>query len=85
VVRANRPKRLPTALTQQEVRSIFENLNGSEWIMAMSLYGAGLRLMECLRLKVKDIDFTTNQIVVRAGKRDKDRHTMLPAIVADRL
>jgi len=53
--------------------------------MAMLLYGAGLRLMECLRLRVKDIDFATNQIVVRAGKGDKDRHTMLPAAVKESL
>ena len=51
----------------------------------MLLYGAGLRLMECLRLRVKDIDFTSNQIVVRAGKGDKDRHTMLPAAVKEPL
>jgi integron integrase len=85
VVRANRPKRLPTVLTRLEVRSIFGNLDGLEWIMAMLLYGAGLRLMECLRLRVKDIDFTSNQIVVRAGKGDKDRHTMLPAAVKEPL
>jgi integron integrase len=53
--------------------------------MAMLLYGAGLRLMECLQLRVKDIDFTTNQIIVRAGKGDKDRHTMLPAAVKEPL
>jgi integrase len=53
--------------------------------MAMLLYGAGLRLMECLRLRVKDIDFTSNQIVVRAGKGDKDRHTMLPTAVKEPL
>lgn len=53
--------------------------------MAMLLYGSGLRLMECLGLRVKDIDFTTNQIVVRAGKGDKDRHTMLPAAVKEPL
>jgi len=53
--------------------------------MAMLLYGAGLRLMECFRLRVKLIDFTTNQIVVRAGKGDKDRHTMLPAAVKEPL
>ena len=85
VVRASRPKRLPTVLTRQEVRSILGFLDGSEWIMAMLLYGAGLRLMECLRLRVKDIDFTSNEIVVRAGKGDKDRHTMLPSAVKEPL
>ncbi len=85
VIRANRPKRLPTVLTRQEVRSIFGCLDSSDWLMAMLLYGAGLRLMECLRLRVKDIDFTSNQILVRAGKGDKDRHTMLPAAVKEPL
>ena len=78
VVRAKRPHRLPVVLTRQEVRSIFGFLDGSDWIMVMLLYGAGLRLMECLRLRVKDIDFNSNEIIVRAGKGDKDRHTMLP-------
>jgi integron integrase len=85
VVRAKRPHRLPVVLTRQEVRSILATLDGSDWIMAMLLYGAGLRLMECLRLRVKDIDFTSNQIIVRAGKGDKDRHTMLPAAVKEPL
>jgi integron integrase len=85
VVRAKRPHRLPVVLTRQEVRSILGVLNSSDWLMAMLLYGAGLRLMECLRLRVKDIDFTTNQIVVRAGKGDKDRHTMLPTAVKEPL
>jgi integron integrase len=85
VVRAKRPHRLPVVLTRQEVRSIVGWLEGSDWLMAMLLYGAGLRLMECLRLRVKDIDFTSNQIVVRAGKGDKDRHTMLPIAVKEPL
>jgi integron integrase len=85
IVRAKRPHRLPVVLTRQEVRSILGCLNGSDWIMSMFLYGAGLRLMECLRLRVKDIDFASNQIIVRSGKGDKDRHTMLPAAVKDPL
>jgi integron integrase len=85
VVRANRPKRLPTVLTRQEVKSIFGCLDSSDWLMAMLLYGAGLRLMECLQLRVKDIDLTNNEILVRAGKGDKDRHTMLPAAVKEPL
>ena len=85
VVRAKRPHRLPVVLTRQEVKSIFGALDHSDWLMVMLLYGAGLRLMECLELRVKDIDFTTNQIVVRAGKGDKDRHTMLPAAVKEPL
>jgi integron integrase len=85
VVRAKRPHRLPVVLTRQEIRSILNCLDGLDWLMAMLLYGAGLRLMEYLRLRVKDIDFTSNQILVRAGKGDKDRHTMLPAAVKELL
>jgi integron integrase len=85
VVRAKRPHRLPVVLTRQEVKSILGALDHSDWLMVTLLYGAGLRLMECLQLRVKDIDFTTNQIVVRAGKGDKDRHTMLPTVVKEPL
>jgi integron integrase len=85
VIRAKRPHRLPVVLTRQEVKSILVALDHSDWLMVMLLYGAGLRLMECLQLRVKDIDFTSNQIIVRAGKGDKDRHTMLPAAVKERL
>jgi integrase len=60
-------------------------LFGTDWIMATLLYGAGLRLMECMRLRVKDIDFSSNQITVRSGKGDKDRPTMLPASVKEPL
>jgi integrase len=66
-------------LTRQEVRSILGLLNGPEWIMAMLLYGAGLRLMECLRLRVKDIDFASNELRIRSEKGNKDRVTMLPS------
>ncbi len=73
VVRAKRPKRFPVVLTRQEVRAIVSFLHGSEWIMAMLLYGAGLRLMECLRLRVKDVDFSRSEILERkypnAGKQ----------------
>jgi integron integrase len=85
VIRAKRPHRLPVVLTRQEVKSILGILDHSDWLIVMLLYGAGLRLMECLELRVKDIDFTTNQIIVRAGKGDKDRHTMLPAAVKEPL
>ncbi len=85
VVRAKKPKRLPVVLTKDEVRKILGGLTGTPWIMTMLLYGAGLRLMECCRLRIKDIDFSRNQIVVRAGKGDKDRHTMLPGAVKDAL
>jgi integron integrase len=81
IVRAKRPRRLPVVLTRQEVKMLLGALEDSNWIMATLLYGAGLRLLECLRLRVKDIGFDTNQIVVREGKGNKDRLTMLPAIV----
>lgn len=81
VVRAKRPTRLPVVLTRQEVRAILALLEGPEWIMGMLLYGAGLRLTECLRLRVKDVDFSRNEIRVRSGKGDKDRVTMLPFTV----
>src|SRR3990170_7721414 len=72
VVRAKRPRRLPVVLTKEEVWRLLGCLEGAPWLMAMLLYGAGLRLMECCRLRVKHIDFSKNQIVVRAGKGDKD-------------
>jgi len=85
VVRAKRPRRLPVVLTRQEVRLILGQLPGLDWIMAMLLYGAGLRLMECLRLRVKDLDFSRGEIRVRSGKGDKDRVTMLPSAVIEPL
>ena len=85
VVRAKRPQRLPVVLTQAEVGALLAALEGVRWILAMLLYGAGLRLKECLRLRVKDIDFTRNEIVVREGKGNKDRVTMLPASVKEAL
>ncbi|HXV78964.1 MAG TPA: integron integrase [Candidatus Binatia bacterium] len=85
VVRAKKAPRLPVVLTRAEVQALLHRLTGTEKIMATLLYGAGLRLMECCRLRVKDIDFSLNQIVVRAGKGDKDRYTMLPAMVKELL
>ncbi len=85
VVRVKRPRRLPVVLTKEEVKRLLARLEGTPWLMAMLLYGSGLRLMECCRLRVKDIDFTKNQIVVRSGKGDKDRHTMLPAAIKEPL
>jgi integrase len=67
------------------VERLLGGVRGTPWLMVMLLYGAGLRLMECCRLRVKDIDFSRNQIVVRAGKGDKDRYTMLPAAVKEPL
>ena len=81
VVRAKRPQRLPVVLTRDEVRAVLQPLKGVPRLMAYLLYGAGLRLLECCRLRVQDMDFAANQIVVRGGKGDKDRATMLPAAV----
>jgi integrase len=78
VVRAKKPRKLPVVLTQDEVKSVLHGLSGTAWLMASLLYGSGLRLMERLRLRVKDVDFAYNQIVVRDGKGDKDRVTVLP-------
>jgi len=77
--RAKRPKRLPVVLSRDEVSQLLGNLKGTYALMAGLLYGSGLRLMECVRLRVKDVDFGQNQIVVREGKGQKDRITMLPA------
>ena len=81
VVRAKRPQRLPIVLTREEVRAALQPLEGVPRLMAHLLYGAGLRLLECCRLRVQDVDFASNQIVVRTGKGEKDRVTMLPAVV----
>ncbi len=78
IARARRPKRLPVVMTRHEVRAIMNQLDGDKWLMACLMYGAGLRLMECLRLRVQDIDFSANQIIIRDGKGNKDRLTMLP-------
>ena len=76
--RAKRPARLPTVLSPAEVRRLLAAMRGTKWLMASLLYGAGLRLTECLKLRVKDVDFEYRQIVVRDGKGAKDRVTMLP-------
>src|SRR5713226_2266112 len=81
VVRAKRPQHLPVVLTRDELRAVLQRLDGVSRLMALLLYGAGLRLLECCHLRVKDIDFATNQIVIREGKGLKDRVTMLPAAV----
>lgn len=81
VVRAKKAPRLPVVLTRGEIHSIIRELHGLLQLMAVLLYGAGLRLLECARLRVKDVDFTANQVVVRGGKGDRDRVTMLPAAV----
>jgi integron integrase len=78
VERASRPKRLPVVLTPEEAREVLSRLHGMPRLMAALLYGSGLRLMECVRLRVKDVDFAYARITVRDGKGAKDRVTMLP-------
>ena len=78
IEKAKRPQRLPMVFTREEVRAVLAQLEGTEWLMASLLYGAGLRLMECLRLRAKDLDFSYRQVVVRDGKGQKDRVTPLP-------
>ena len=83
--RAQRPARLPTVLTSLEVRRLLAAMRGTRWLMASLLYGAGLRLRECLGLRVKDVDFGYRQIMVRDGKGAKDRVTILPASLVEPL
>lgn len=85
IQRAKRPSRLPVVFTREEVQSILRSLEGTKWLMASLLYGSGLRLSECLRLRVKDLDFGYNQITVRDGKGAKDRITILPLSLKDPL
>ena len=85
VVRANRPRRLPVVLSRDEVRRVLSELDGVHRLIGLILYGTGVRLLECLRLRVKDVDFALNQIVVREGKGDKDRRTVFPDAVKGEL
>ena len=85
VIRANRPKRLPVVLTRAEVRRVLDQLADPYRLMGELMYGSGLRLLECLRLRVKDLDLDRKEITVREGKGNKDRRTMLPATVVPRL
>ena len=82
VERARAPKRLPVVLTREEVQGVLGRLTGTHWLIASLLYGAGLRIMEGLRLRVKDVEFSRKEILVRDGKGFKDRVTMLPAALA---
>lgn len=71
VQKAKKPAKLPVVFTKEEVRQVMARLDGTKWLMATLLYGSGLRLMECLRLRVKDIDFEVNQIIAEMGKAAK--------------
>lgn len=85
IERAKRPARVPVVLTPEEAANIISHLDGVYKLMASLLYGSGLRVMECVRLRVKDVDFDYRQIVVRNGKGEKDRRTMLPDSLAEPL
>jgi integron integrase len=85
LIRARRRRRLPVVLTREEVRRVLAHVEGTERLFLTLLYGTGLRLMEGLRLRVKDVDFAENQITVRDGKGAKDRVTMLPQSIQDDL
>ena len=85
LVRAPRTRKLPVVLTREEVDLLLARLHGTLWLMAALLYGAGLRLLECARLRVKDVEFRRNEIDVRDGKGARDRRTMLPERLKRRL
>lgn len=85
LTRAKRTKKLPAVFARKEVKAVLNLLAGVNWIMANLLYGSGLRLMECIRLRVKDIDFNYNRITVRDGKGKKDRVTIFPDILKEKL
>ncbi|MBI5922152.1 MAG: integron integrase [Betaproteobacteria bacterium] len=82
IEQAKAPKRLPVVLTRDEVHDLLTRLEGTSWLIASLLYGSGMRIMECLRLRVKDIEFARREILIRDGKGFKDRVTMLPAALA---
>ncbi len=81
LIRAKRPERLPVVLTKAEVRKVISHLSGIKKMIVMIMYCSGLCLMECLRLRIKDIDLLSNQIIIRDGKGNKNRITMLPEVV----
>jgi integron integrase len=85
VTRAKRPSKLPTVLAREEVQCLLAAMDGRPWLLASLLYGTGMRLMECLRLRVCDIDFVRHEITVRNGKGGKDRRTMLPRSLVEPL
>lgn len=85
LVWAKKSRRIPVVFSKQEIADILKQLSGVHWILAMLMYGSGMRRMECLRLRVKDIDFAYNQITVRSGKGDRDRVVPLPQAVKNPL
>lgn len=85
VVPSRVPRRLPVVLAKDEVRSVFSQLHGTHLLMATIIYGGGLRLQECLSLRIKDVDFSRNCLTIRGGKGEKDRETVLPERVCESL
>ena len=85
VQRAKRPQHLPVVLTRQEVKHLLAQLEGTVWLMTSLTYGGGLRLLECLRLRIKDVDLDRGELTIRDGKGQKDRMTMLPRTLVDPL
>ncbi len=85
VTRAKAPRRLPVVLDRAEIRRLLNQLDGRNWLMASLIYGTGMRLMECVRLRIKDVDFSRLEITIRDGKGAKDRMTMLPGSLVEPL
>jgi len=85
ITQAKVPKRLPVVMTRDEVRAVLSRMDGTMWLIASLLYGSGLRIMECLRMRVKDLDLAKGEILVREGKGFKDRVTMLPTSLVQSL
>jgi integron integrase len=85
IARARRPRRLPVVLTRAEVHAMIGHMDGVHALMAKLMYGTGLRLMECLRLRVKDVELVRREVIVRQGKGAKDRITMFPASLVDEM
>ena len=83
IARAKRPRRLPVVLTRQETAAVFERMQGTHALMARLMYGTGMRLMECLRLRVKDVELTRREVVVREPKGGRDRITVFPASLVE--
>jgi integron integrase len=85
IERAKKPRRLPVVVTRKETGALLGEMSGTYGLMGSLLYGTGMRLMECVRLRVKDVDFEQGEILVREGKGGKDRRTMLPRALVERL
>jgi integron integrase len=85
LIRAKKPDRLPAVLSKDEALAVIQKMNGTPKLMAQLLFGSGLRLMECLRLRIKDIDFANHQIIVRDGKGENDRSVPLPESITPAL